>query len=982
MATTPGSRFKSFRLGVPLLGVIAFGGLPVAFAGPALAGPGDPFQTTVRPLLEKYCYECHGNGKHKGDVQLDRDQTIAAIHGDSKTWETVLERVHAEDMPSDEAELQPTQAERDAITGWIERELFHLDPANPDPGRVTIHRLNRAEYNNSIRDLVGVDFHPADDFPADNSGYGFDNVSDVLSLSPVLLEKYLTAAQHILDQAIPTEIAPSRTKHWNANLMAVGFNADGDRGDGWMPLGSLEEDAVSTTTVLSGGDYTMRVMAFATPKGKYASSRQPLSVVPIMLTCMVDDSVLGTWKIDAPETAPRVFEMRVGLPAGKHRIAFVNHHLRGGKNELTLKNGRPGPLQGGTIWLKSFDLEGPLATASRRVAATQLLPTDVGKTLPTGGRLLEHDGEVAMIYPVPAEAEYLVRVQASAHQAGLDPARLELRVDGKPVHTFDVIAPAKLQPPPGQRVFSLVLLNAMPQVYEFRVKLPAGDRRLSAAFVNEFLDPAQHNPNLRARNLIIDYLEVAGLTEPAKLPPRPEPLQRIFAQAATPPPLTGAAGFFARLTGSRPLPRTPADQARIVLTEFAERAWRRPVTPAEVDALMGLYQSAAADGGSFASNVKFALQGALVSPYFLFRGELAAAAPAPSAASGYTLAQPIGEIALASRLSYFLWSSTPDEELLGLAEQGRLRENLDGQVRRMLASPKAHALVTNFAGQWLEIRNLKFVEADKKLFPGFDDDLRAAMQTETETFFEYIMRQDRSVIDFLDADYTFINERLARHYQIPNVTGDEFRRVSLAGTPRRGVLTQASVLTVTSNPTRTSPVKRGKWVLEDLLGTPPPPPPPEVPPLPIDSHAVTGTMRQQMEQHRVNPVCASCHARMDPIGFGLENFDAVGAWRTRDGDAPVDPSGKLTSGESFNGAVELITILADKKRDSFIRNLSEKMLTYSLGRGIERYDRPAIDQIMKQTTAGGYRFTGLVLAIVHSVPFEEQRTDNPTLAAQ
>jgi len=981
MALTPCANPLPFRHLLPLLGALGVAGLPAAVAGPVLANPTAAFQANVQPLIQKYCYECHGNGKHKGDIQLDHDQTVAAIHQDAKTWETVLDRVHSEEMPSDEADLQPTQAERDAITGWIERELFHLDPANPDPGQVTIHRLNRAEYNNSIRDLIGINFQPADDFPADNSGYGFDNISDVLSLSPVLLEKYLTAAHRILDEAIPTEIAPSRKLHWNANLMAVGFNADGDRGDGWMPLGSLEEDAVSTAATLAGGDYLIRVQAFATPKGKYASSRQPLSVTPIVLTCMLDDAVVGTWKIDAPESAPREFELRAGLPPGKHRLAFVNHHLRGGKYELVLKNGRPGPLQGGTIWVKTVDLEGPLATATHRVAGAQLTASGEGQSLPSGGRLLTHNGEVALNYAVPAAGDYLVRVQASAHQAGPEPTRLELRVDGNPVHTFDVIAPAKLFPPPGQRVFSAVLLNALPQIYEFRLPLPAGDHRLAAAFVNEFADPANRNPNLRVRNLIVDYLEVAGVTEPAQLPPRPEPIARIFAQAATPPPLTG---YYDRLVAwvmSRPPPApAPADQARVVLAEFARRAWRRPVAPEEVDALMGLYQSAAAEGGSFESSVKFALQGVLVSPYFLYRGELASAAAAPAA--DFILAQPISEIALASRLSYFLWSSTPDDELLTLAEQGHLRENLDAQVLRMLASPKAHALVTNFAGQWLEIRNLKFVEADKKLFPGFDDDLRAAMQTETETFFEYIMRQDRSVMDFLNADYTFVNERLARHYRMPDVTGDEFRKISLVGQPRRGVLTQASVLTVTSNPTRTSPVKRGKWVLEDLLGTPPPPPPPEVPPLPIDSHAVTGTMRQQMEEHRANPVCASCHARMDPIGFGLENFDAIGAWRTRDGGAPVDPSGKLTSGESFNGAVELIGILAEKKRDAFIRNLSEKMLTYALGRGIERFDRPAIDQIMKQTAGSGYRFSALVLAVVQSVPFEKQRAETTTVAAR
>jgi hypothetical protein len=699
-----------------------------------------------------------------------------------------------------------------------------------------------------------------------------------------------------------------------------------------------------------------------------------------MLTCMVDDSIVGVWNVAAPEGKPETYEMRIGLPAGKHRLAVVNHHLRGGKYELEMGNGRLGPKQGGTIYVKTVDIEGPLQTATRRVPAAKLEVAGTVKTTPEGERVLGHDGEVALKYQVPAEGEYLIRAQAYALQAGSDPARMEFRVDGKPVHTFDVIAPAKLKPLPDQRVFSSVLLNAIPQVYEFRAKLPPGDHRLSAAFVNDFADPENKNPNLRVRNLTVDYMEVSGLTEPARLPDRPEPIRQLFAKAATPPPFKGIARMFAKVTGKKPAVPTPAAQARTIVADFTRRAWRRPVTPAEVDSLMQLYTSATAQGESFEAGVKHTLQAVLVSPYFLFRGE---APPTAQMASASVLARPVGEVALASRLSYFLWSSMPDDELLDLAERGALRQNLDAQVRRMLASPKAHALVANFAGQWLEIRNLKFVAPDKKLFPSFDDELRDAMQTETETFFDHIMREDRSVMDFINADYTFVNERLAKYYGLPDVSGDEFRRVSLAGTPRRGVLTQASVLTITSTPTRTSPVKRGKWVLEDLLGTPPPPPPPDVPPLAADSKQVTGTLRHQMEEHRVNPVCASCHARMDPIGFSLENFDAIGAWRAKDGDAPVDASGRLVTGESFSGATELIGLLSDKKRDSFIRNLSEKMLIYSLGRGVERFDRPAIDQIAKDVAGGGYRFSSLVLAVVKSVPFDEQRVDAaPVVAAQ
>ncbi|MEO6569451.1 MAG: DUF1592 domain-containing protein [Opitutaceae bacterium] len=931
--------------------------------------------------MEKYCFECHGDGAHKGDVSFDTDKSIADVRRGAKKWEAVMELVRTQQMPPDDAEAQPTAHERELIGGWIERELFRVDPAHPDPGRITIHRLNRNEYNNTIRDLVGVDVPAADDFPADNSGYGFDNISDVLSLPPVLLEKYLTAARRIVDEAIPTEQRQSRVQRFRANLMEVGFNADGDRGDGFMPLGSLEEDNLAVTLPLSAGDYLIRVNAFATPKGKYGSSDKPLEEQPIVLSVMLDDIILGELKIAAPEGKPQRYEIRVSAPAGKHRLAVVNHHLRGGENELMLKNGRVGPVQGGTIWVNTFELEGPLPTATKRIPGKQLKVTGEGKFAAEGARILLTEGEVALKHPVRTEGEYLLRAQAYAQQAGTDPARMEFRIDGKPVHVFDVIAHGKLATPPGQRVFSPVLLNAAPEVYEFRTKLSPGEHRFSAAYINDFADPENKNPNLRDRNLVIEHLEIASLSEPAELPKRPDPIESLFAKAATPASAPGFSGLFGRKSSP-----APAEQARVIVGEFARRAWRRPVEASEVDDLMRLYTATIAEGESFEAAVKLPLQAVLVSPHFLFRGEVPRT-PSPAnigiGTNTPVRARPIGEFALASRLSYFLWSSMPDDELLDLAGRGTLRQNLESQVRRMLASPKAQALVNNFAGQWLEIRNLKFVEPDKKLFTNFDDALRAAMKTETEMFFEYIVRQDRSVLEFLTADYTFVNERLAKHYELPNVTGDEFRRVSLSDTARRGVLTQGSVLTITSNPTRTSPVKRGKWVLENLLGTPPPPPPPNVPELANDGRVVTGSLRHQMEEHRANPTCASCHSRMDPIGFGLENFDATGAFRTKDGEFPVDAGGKLSTGESFANASELIGILSEKRRGLFIRNLSEKMLIYSLGRGIERTDRPAVDQIMKGVAEGGFRFSSLIQAIVKSVPFDQERVETPApLAAR
>jgi hypothetical protein len=375
-----------------------------------------------------------------------------------------------------------------------------------------------------------------------------------------------------------------------------------------------------------------------------------------------------------------------------------------------------------------------------------------------------------------------------------------------------------------------------------------------------------------------------------------------------------------------------------------------------------------ADSGSFENSIQITLQAVLVSPHFLFRGEFQ-----PEPGNPKRL-HPIDDFALASRLSYFLWSSMPDDELFRQAERGRLRRNLESQVRRMLRDPKASAFVENFAGQWLQLRNLDLVTPDAKQFPDFDEDLRKAMRKETEMFFGYILREDRSVLEFIDANYTFANERLARFYGVPGLKGHAFRRVSLKDSRRGGLLTQASILTITSNPTRTSPVKRGKWVLENLLGTPPPPPPPNVPELKEGKEAVlSGTLRQRMEQHRANPNCASCHARMDPIGFGFENYDAIGAWREKDGEFSIEASGKLVSGESFNGAAEFKRILLKQKRDEFVRCLTEKLLTYALGRGLEYYDRCAVDQITKNLAANRYKLSSLVVEVIKSAPFQMRR---------
>jgi len=599
---------------------------------PEKKAPKESFSQDIRPLFAKYCVECHGGSKPKAHLGLDAFKDEATILKSPEVLDKIQEKIRAREMPP-EKKPQPNREELKLLTTWLDAKLAKLSqPGNQrDPGRVTIRRLNRVEYNNTIRDLIGVDFHAADDFPSDDVGYGFDNIGDVLSMAPLLMEKYLDAAERIVTKAFQT------------------------------------------------------------------------------------------------------------------------------------------------------------AEARKQIMFRQ--PTD----------------------------------------------------------------------------------------------------------------------------------------------------------------------------------QTRLECARQIIERFAFHAYRRPVKPEEVDRLVGFVTQAEAQGDNFDKGMQVALQAILVSPHFLFRIELD---PQPRDEKAI---HPINDFELASRLSYFLWSSMPDEELFELAKQNKLHEdaNLEAQIRRMLKDPKAHALVENFAGQWLELRSLKNATPDSGLFPTFDESLRSAMLKESELFFEAVVKEDRSILDFLDSDFTFLNERLAKHYGIPGVKGDQFQRVNLTGVERGGILTQASILTVTSNPTRTSPVKRGKWILENILGTPPPPPPPDVPEL-KEGKELTGTLRQRMEQHRANPSCAVCHKRMDPLGFGFENFDAVGAWRTLDGKYPIDPAGVLPDGKSFSGPKELKAILKGKEEE-FRRCLTEKLLTYAVGRGLEFYDKAAIEEISRKAAQKNNRFSALIIEIVKSDPFQKRR---------
>ncbi len=906
-----------------IVGLVLFAVAPVAsgalFGSPTAKDPARlSYPKDVLPLLKKYCFDCHGDGAKKAGVEFDKYPSHAALLGDRKLWDQTLINIRNREMPPPDKKKQPTLAEREVIQAWIDYEVFKTDPKNPDPGRVTLRRLNRAEYNNTLRDLVGVNFRPADDFPADDAGYGFDNIGDVLSMPPVLLEKYLTAAEKVLAQAIVTDPQAKPTAQRIAARQLKGGNDTTNpdaarRVSGTKPL-------TAKFSVARAGEHRLRL----------STQTRHVAPEPTKMEVRVDGKVVKVIEVRGDPELSHVAELTLPLKAGQHELtlALLNPYA-------TPKDSK------GRSQTRAFAVEWVEVVEPTPNAVLRLLPDflQVGYNAKKQGdgwvalNSIEED-DVAFDFNAPRDGEYFLRTLAWAKATGSNAMTL----------TFMR----------GEQVLRQVKVEAdesAPQHYEAKFRLPAGKHHLRVVVLR---DKTGLSPEEAAKwktgkdqkgSVSVRHLEVEGPPE-AAAEMLPETHRRIFFKRAT---------------------KDNAPQvAREVIGAFARRAYRRPVTPAEVERLMKLYELGRKNGELFEGGVLQALKAVLVSPHFLFRGELQPEPDNPKAV------HPVNEFSLASRLSYFLWSSMPDEELFALAERGQLRKHLEAQVRRMLNDPKSKALVENFAGQWLQLRNLALVQPDKKLFPTFDAKLRAAMQRETELLFENVLREDRSVFEFLTADYTFVNERLAKHYGIAGVTGDEFQRVSLKGQPRAGVLTHASILTLTSNPTRTSPVKRGKWVLENLLATPPPPPAPNVPEL-DDQKQLTGTLRQRMEQHRANPTCASCHTKMDAIGFALENYDAVGGFRALDAGAAIDPSGELGPTDKFKGPVELANLLARQKRDDFVRCMVEKMLTYSLGRGLEYYDRTATKEIADGLTKRRYTFSGLVLEVVNSVPFQKRR---------
>lgn len=820
-----------------------WGGVWLAVATlPALAaaeGDAERFQRDVVPFLEDYCYACHGNGAEKAGVAFDRFENDAAVTSDRELWARALRQLRAGLMPPKEP--KPSTEEVAQVAAWIKSSVFEIDPADPDPGRMTVRRLNRIEYRNTIRDLMGVEFDTTNEFPPDDAGHGFDNIGSVLSISPLLLEKYLEAARSIVNRAVPTQ---SRVV---AEAVIPGQRFQGSEG------GSPSE-----------GDGRPRALSYYEPA-----------------------KVSTTWKVEN---------------AGAYQIVF--------------------------------DL-----SANERY--------------------------------VDGEFDY-------------NKCRLILRADGDEL----------LRQEFGRQ-------GGKPYRFEFDREWTAGDHEISLEL--EPLTPGEKQ--VRSLAIRINSVAVRGPLAP-EFWVHPRGYDRFF-------PREGPESAEAR-----------REYARELLERFASRAFRRPVDLATLDRLVTMAESVyRAEGQSFEAGIAQAMTVVLASPRFLFREE----GIDEGSKDRYPL---VDEHALASRLSYFLWSSMPDEELFELARRGALRANLPAQLARMLADPRSGEFYRHFPGQWLQARDIESVpvnafavlrrdekpdpEAEKRQrrfrelrrkepeeltedekkeleslrgafgnsFRRFRDleltgELRGLMRRETEMSFEHVFKEDRSVLELIDSNYTFLNERLARFYQIEGIEGNEMRRVELPPeSPRGGVLTQATVLVVTSNPDRTSPVKRGLFILDNILGTPPAPPPPDIPSLEEAGKAFEGrvpTLRETLELHRKDALCSSCHDRMDPLGLSFENFNALGRWRDMERETPIDSSGTLITGEPFEDVRGIKKILANERRRDYYRCLSEKLLTYALGRGLEHSDVHTVDALVEQLEANGGRASILIRAIVDSAPFQRRR---------
>jgi len=746
------------------------------------AAPAPPPETAN--LVGTYCVSCHNDKAKTGGLSLQA-LSVTNLPEHADVWEKVARKLRSGEMPPSTVRSRPDAKQAEAFAVFVETTLDRAAASAPNPGRAPVHRLNRAEYSNAIRDLLAVDVRPGEWLPVDDSGYGFDNIAAVLSTSPALLDKYMSAARKVSRLAV--------------------------------------------------GDLTLKPV-----EEIYDAKRDP-------------------------NKGPRNEQLNDDLPFDSRAGMTVEHYF-------------------------------------------------------------------------PLDAEYVFKVRVSGVQPGSDEARED---------PYQVRVPVKA----GLRTIGV---TSPRENLKREADSPAGDQAAGGRGSTQIPSPV----DLRLDGARLKRFDARGRS--------PDVTKLIVGGPYAP---TGRGDTPSRRAIFVCHPTAAAQEAscaRTILRTLAHKAFRHPVTNADIQPLYDFYLKAR-KGSDFESGIQAAIEAMLVSPEFLFRIERD---PQVQSAKAYR----ITDVELASRLSFFLWSTIPDAELLDVAERGRLSDPavLERQVRRMLDDPRADALVSNFAGQWLQLRNVETVKPDPVLFP-FDEALRRAFLTETELFVSSLVREDRSLLDLISADYTFVNQRLAEHYGIPRVYGSQFRRVTLPAGNRRGLLGQGSVLTVTSYPNRTSVVQRGKWVLENLLGTPPPPPPMDVPELKAAPHGKVLSMREQMQAHRANPTCAACHARMDPIGFALENYDGVGRWRDEDAGAPIDASGRLPDGTAFSGPAGLNELLLTKYRADFVRTAIEKLLTYALGRGVDYHDYPTIRSIDRDTARDNYRISSLILAIVKSTPFQMRR---------
>jgi mono/diheme cytochrome c family protein len=774
----------------------------------AQTGSGTADAAKGRAFVDKYCVGCHNQRTAfpaDGPVRLD-PAGFDDLLGHADTYERVLRKLSVRAMPPP-GSPRPTEAEYAGFTSWLASSLDRAWEGRSTPGRYVVHRLNRAEYANAVRDLLAVDIDVSDLLPTDGAEFGFDNIATALKTSPLLLEGYVNAAQRVSAMAVgDPQVRPGTTEHSISREFSQNGYIDG------LPLGTVGGTVVRHVFP-ADAEYKLSGRLVRGVQEGYAGVEG--NDTPYTFVITVD----GTEVYSAPVGGPKDSEMQAA------------------------------------------DLAAAQPVIDKRMT----------------GR---------------------VRVTAGPHDVGFTWKE-------QPMQLQDVWEPSKRT---SQEVHMVAGL-----------------------------------PRLRTVSIDGPY-NVFGLSEgPSR--------QRLFVchPGSTAPDETCAAK---------------------ILTNLARRAYRRPVTPGDVEAPMSFYKKSRQIGGSFDDGIRVGVARVLSSPYFLYRIEKdPAGAPAG-------VAHPVSDIELASRLSFFLWSSIPDEKLLDLAAAGRLRAPgvLTEQVQRMLEDERADALVENFTGQWLQLRNLEAkVVPDLIMFPDFDDNIRKGFRKETEEFFGYILRENRSALDLLSADYTFVDERLAKHYGIPGVYGPRFRRVKIADPNRRGLLGQGSILSMTSVATRTSPVFRGKYVLSTFLNTPPTPPPPNVPTLEESNKgvaAVPKTVREQLELHRKNQPCAGCHRVIDPVGFALENFDSVGNWRNTGVDgAPLDTSGTLADGSKVNGPAALREAILSRP-DAFATVVTERMLTYALGRGLEPDDMPVVRRIEKKAAQSDYRLSSIVMGIVESAPFQ------------